>query len=63
MTLLGGINMVDYDPWNGNYTNTVVRDNTIRGGFATETAEGTETKGVNAEDAIIKYVPFLHITS
>ncbi|KAL1939961.1 hypothetical protein VTO73DRAFT_9296 [Trametes versicolor] len=54
MTLLGGINMVDYDPWNGNYTNTVVRDNTIRGGFATETAEGTETKGVNAEDAIIK---------
>lgn len=54
MTLLGGINMVDYDPWNGNYTNTVVRDNIIRGGFATETAEGTETKGVNAEDAIIK---------
>ncbi|KAI9063337.1 hypothetical protein FKP32DRAFT_1592598 [Trametes sanguinea] len=54
MTLLGGINMVDYDPWNGNYTNTVVRNNTIRGGFATDTAEAGETKGVNAEDAIIK---------
>ncbi|KAI0638466.1 pectin lyase fold/virulence factor [Trametes polyzona] len=54
MTLLGGINMVDYDPWNGNYTNTIVRNNTIRGGFATETPEGTETKGVNKDDAIIK---------
>jgi hypothetical protein len=28
-TLLGGINMVDYDPYDGNYTATVVRDNII----------------------------------
>ncbi|KAI0353125.1 hypothetical protein OH77DRAFT_1484457 [Trametes cingulata] len=54
MTLLGGINMVDYDPWNGNYTNTVVRNNVIRGGFATETADAGETKGVNQNDAIVK---------
>ncbi|KAI0776175.1 pectin lyase fold/virulence factor [Trametes elegans] len=54
MTLLGGINMVDYDPWNGNYTNTVVRNNLIKGGFATEPAEGGDTKGVNDEDAIVK---------
>ncbi|KAI0375936.1 hypothetical protein BV20DRAFT_1048178 [Pilatotrama ljubarskyi] len=54
MTLLGGINMVDYDPWNGNYTDTVVRNNIIRGGFATETAEAGETKGVNQDDAIVK---------
>ncbi|KAJ7771034.1 hypothetical protein DFH07DRAFT_804567 [Mycena maculata] len=33
-TLLGGINMVDYLPWDGNYTDTVVRDNTIIGGYA-----------------------------
>ncbi|KAI0832713.1 pectin lyase fold/virulence factor [Trametes gibbosa] len=54
MTLLGGVNMVDYDPWQGNYTNTVVHNNIIRGGFATEPAEGAETKGINDEDAIIK---------
>ncbi len=28
-TLLGGINMVDYGPYNGNYTGTVVRRNVI----------------------------------
>lgn len=28
-TLLGGINMVDYDPYEGNYTGTIVRDNVI----------------------------------
>ncbi|KAI0650454.1 hypothetical protein C8Q79DRAFT_998300 [Trametes meyenii] len=54
MTLLGGINMVDYDPWNGNYSNTIVRNNNIRGGFATETAEAGESKGVNNNDAIVK---------
>jgi len=47
--------MVDYDPWSGNYTNTVVRDNTIYGGFASGDPDSpTETKGVNKEDAIIK---------
>ena len=54
MTLLGGINMVDYDPWNGNYTNTIVRNNMIFGGFATAPAVAGETKGENDDDAIIK---------
>ena len=54
MTLLGGINMVDYEPWSGNYTNTIVRNNMIYGGFANEPAAGGETKGVNDNDAIIK---------
>lgn len=53
-TLLGGINMVDYDPWQGNYTNTIVRNNIILGGFATETPGPGETKGENNEDVIIK---------
>ena len=41
----------------GNYTNTVVRDNTIYGGFASSDPDSpTETKGQNNEDAIIKSV-------
>ena len=41
----------------GNYTNTVVRDNTIYGGFASDEQDSaTETKGQNNEDAIIKSV-------
>ena len=54
-TLLGGINMVDYEPWLGNYTGTTVYNNTILGGFANENVTNG-SKGVNAEDAIIKYV-------
>ncbi|KAH9938100.1 uncharacterized protein B0H18DRAFT_965550 [Fomitopsis serialis] len=50
----GGINMVDYDPWAGNYTGTVVRNNLIMGGFATSEEEPGETHGVNSEDVIIK---------
>ncbi|KAH8096720.1 hypothetical protein BXZ70DRAFT_895862 [Cristinia sonorae] len=53
-TLLGGINLVDYDPWQGNYTNTIVRDNTIYGGFSTDHPLPNEQKGENAEDVIIK---------
>ncbi|KAL4247023.1 Right handed beta helix domain-containing protein [Abortiporus biennis] len=53
-TLLGGINMVDYDPWQGDYTNTVVRDNIILGGFSTEQPNTGEQKGTNNEDVIIK---------
>lgn len=53
-TLLGGVNMVDYDPFSGNYSGTVVRNNTIMGGFAAGPAEAGEAKGVNSEDAIIK---------
>ncbi|KAJ7688677.1 pectin lyase fold/virulence factor, partial [Mycena rosella] len=53
-TLLGGINMVDYLPWQGNYTNTVVRNNTILGGYATTPDFDRDRKGTNSEDAVIK---------
>lgn len=55
-TLLGGINMVDYDPWSGDFTGTVVRDNLILGGFATDAIDNNDnnTKGNNFENAIIK---------
>jgi len=53
-TLLGGINMVDYDPWNGNYTGTIVHNNTVIGGFATDSDSAHQTDGVNADDVIIK---------
>ncbi|KAF8659128.1 hypothetical protein AX16_001898 [Volvariella volvacea WC 439] len=53
-TLLGGINLVDYDPFSGDYTGTVVRDNVIMGGFADEAPEAHQTMGEQSEDAIIK---------
>ncbi|KAI0773366.1 hypothetical protein BC629DRAFT_717391 [Irpex lacteus] len=54
-TLLGGINMVDYNPWKGNYTNTIVRYNRIVGGFATDTpSDANDTLGTNNEDVITK---------
>ncbi|KAG5729141.1 hypothetical protein E4T56_gene14007, partial [Termitomyces sp. T112] len=53
-TLLGGINMVDYDPFNGDFSGTVVTNNTILGGFATDTEEPGEKLGNNFEGAIIK---------
>ncbi|KAI9513289.1 hypothetical protein F5148DRAFT_289137 [Russula earlei] len=53
-TLLGGINMVDVLPWGGNYSGTVVQNNTILGGFATDSKSATQTDGQNAEDVIIK---------
>lgn len=53
-TLLGGINMVDYEPWSGNYTNTVVYNNTILGGFSNEVELANETDGTNSNDVIIK---------
>jgi hypothetical protein len=46
--------MVDYEPFLGDYTDTVVRDNTILGGFATSTEGPGELKGSNQDDAIIK---------
>jgi hypothetical protein len=55
-TLLGGINMVDYDPFQGDYTDTVVQNNTIFGGFATDSPQPGEKLGVNTNDAIIKCV-------
>ncbi|KAH7887390.1 pectin lyase fold/virulence factor [Phlebopus sp. FC_14] len=53
-TLLGGINMVDVNPFSGNYDGVVVTNNTIAGGFATEPDEGSETLGTNNYDVIIK---------
>ncbi|KAF8961109.1 hypothetical protein BDZ97DRAFT_1257674 [Flammula alnicola] len=53
-TLLGGINLVDYDPWSGDFTGTVVHDNVILGGFATDGQNRTDAKGSNFEDAVIK---------
>ncbi|KIJ69782.1 hypothetical protein HYDPIDRAFT_178229 [Hydnomerulius pinastri MD-312] len=53
-TLLGGINMVDVSPFSGNYNGVVVTNNIIAGGFASQTAEGSETKGTNNDDVIIK---------
>jgi len=46
--------MVDYLPWLGNYTNTVVHNNTILGGFATTTDTDHDNKGTNSDDAVIK---------
>lgn len=46
--------MVDYLPFNGDFTDTIVRDNTIYGGFATDDPDAGDTKGTNNEDAIIK---------
>lgn len=46
--------MVDYDPWSGDYTGTVIHNNTMLGGFATDKPEGSDTKGENADDATMK---------
>ncbi|KDQ64203.1 hypothetical protein JAAARDRAFT_27830 [Jaapia argillacea MUCL 33604] len=53
-TLLGGINMVDYDPFSGDYTGTIVTNNTIVGAFATGPDTDGDSKGVNKPDVIIK---------
>jgi len=46
--------MVDVNPWDGNYTGTIVQNNTIIGGFATTPASGGSNKGDNNETAIMK---------
>lgn len=46
--------MVDFQPYNGDYTGTIVTNNTIAGGFATETAQAGQSKGADSSDAIIK---------
>lgn len=53
---LGGINMVDYLPWSGNFTGTIVENNNIMGGFATNLTNSTSEEGKNTYDAFIKYV-------
>ncbi|KIO16558.1 hypothetical protein M407DRAFT_33788, partial [Tulasnella calospora MUT 4182] len=51
---LGGINLVDYDPWSGDYTGVVVENNQILGGFATSVTNPTTNQGKNPEGAFIK---------
>lgn len=46
--------MVDYEPFSGDFTGTVVTNNTILGGFATDTEDPGDIKGTNFQDAIIK---------
>ncbi|KAG9310502.1 hypothetical protein JVU11DRAFT_9648 [Chiua virens] len=53
-TLLGGINLVDVSPFDGNYSDVVVTNNTIAGAFASEPAKGSKTKGTNKAHIIIK---------
>jgi hypothetical protein len=51
--------MVDFLPWKGDYTGTVVQDNIIMGGFAADSSTSASQKdGENAESAIIKSVIF-----
>ncbi|KIO32779.1 hypothetical protein M407DRAFT_13820 [Tulasnella calospora MUT 4182] len=51
---LGGINLVDYDPWAGDYTGVVVENNQILGGFATSVTDPATDQGKNSEGAFIK---------
>lgn len=46
--------MVDYEPYLGDFTGTVVTNNTIMGGFATESPVAGETAGSDSNNAIIK---------
>lgn len=49
--LLGGINMVDVMPWGGDYSGTVVRNNTIIGG---NLKSSTPSDGDIVNDVIVK---------
>lgn len=55
--------MVDYDPYNGDFTGTSVHENVIFGGFATDKPDDNQL-GNNFENAVITYVtpPFTVIT-
>jgi len=55
-TLLGGINMVDYTPFMGDYSNVLVYNNIIQGGFSTDQPELGKKLGSNSNNAIIKCV-------
>jgi hypothetical protein len=47
--------MVDYDPWNGNYTGTTVYNNTIIGKFSDETtAQAGDKDGTASQQIMIK---------
>jgi parallel beta-helix repeat protein len=48
--------MVDVPPWGGNYTGTVVRNNTVIGGWATDSKSAIQSYGENVDDVIVKSV-------
>ncbi|VDB97125.1 unnamed protein product [Peniophora sp. CBMAI 1063] len=54
-TQLGGVNMVDVQPWGGDYSGTVVQDNLIVGGLADGPIDGVSARtGSNANGVILK---------
>ncbi|KAI0286464.1 hypothetical protein BC826DRAFT_82245 [Russula brevipes] len=53
-TSISGINLVNVGPWGGNYTGTVVQNNTIIGGFATDSKSASQTYGQNANNLVMK---------
>ncbi|KAG8712605.1 hypothetical protein FRC08_014320 [Ceratobasidium sp. 394] len=53
-TCLGGINLVDYDPFSGNYTGTRVINNTVVGGYANTVPTTNPQYANNTEGAMIK---------
>jgi hypothetical protein len=50
--------MVDVEPWGGNYAGTVVQNNSIVGGLATDSDSAFHEDGQNVNDVIIKSVFF-----
>jgi hypothetical protein len=46
--------LVDFNPYSGDYTDVVVYNNTILGGFSTDQATGGRVNGPHAEDVVIK---------
>lgn len=54
--MLGGINLVDFNPWNGNDEGVVVEDNVIIGGIASRPYSPGSNIGPSDSGAIIKWV-------
>ena len=50
--------MVDVVPWGGDYSGTIVQNNTVFGGFATDSKSATQNDGENVNNVIIKSVVF-----
>jgi hypothetical protein len=48
--------MVDVKPWGGDYTGTVVQDNTIMGGSTADSTSASQNTSDNADGVIIKSV-------
>ena len=48
--------MVDVMPWDGDYSGTVVQNNTIIGGVATDSKSATQSGEAIENDVIVKSV-------